>query len=208
MKIIFARHGESQANLSNTISNRILPHGLTPDGRKQATTLAKRLKHYSITKIFTSPVPRAVETASILARSMGLDYEIADALREHDCGILEGRSDEAAWKQWREIFDAWFLHTRDEERLEGGESYQDLRQRFISFIDGLVQCYGNTQAAFLLISHRGIYSLMLSLVMQNVNLAMMKKYGFDYVSYIVAELTERGLVCIEWNGHPIHDHDR
>lgn len=43
MRLIFARHGESQANVERIISNRALPHGLTAKGRAQAETLALRL---------------------------------------------------------------------------------------------------------------------------------------------------------------------
>jgi hypothetical protein len=27
-----------------------------------------------------------------------------------------------------------------------------------------------------------------------------RPYGFDYASFVVAELTPAGLLCVEWNG--------
>ena len=109
MKIYFARHGESQANLLHMISNRSLPHGLTHLGHEQAEALADHLKEATITHIFSSPVPRAVETSAIVAKSLGLTYEVVDALREVDCGVLEGRSDQIAWQQWQELHHAWLI---------------------------------------------------------------------------------------------------
>jgi len=91
MRIYFARHGESQANLLHEISNRGLRHGLTRKGREQAVALAQRLQHRPIAHIYSSPVLRAIETSVILANRLEVDYEITDALREYDCGILEGR---------------------------------------------------------------------------------------------------------------------
>jgi broad specificity phosphatase PhoE len=55
--------------------------------------LAEKLKPVPISAIFTSPLGRAVETTKILSQTLGLPYQITDALREYDCGILEGKSD-------------------------------------------------------------------------------------------------------------------
>ena len=43
MNLYFARHGESEANIQNVISNRGWPHQLTLNGRqKQAARLAEQ----------------------------------------------------------------------------------------------------------------------------------------------------------------------
>jgi broad specificity phosphatase PhoE len=101
MKIYFARHGESQANIQRVFSNRGLKHPLTPAGRLQAAQLARRLQDRSVTCIYSSPVLRAVETSIVVAHALGIDYEVADALRENDVGVLEGRADDEAWQAIR-----------------------------------------------------------------------------------------------------------
>jgi len=107
MKIYFARHGESQANLLHQISNRGLVHGLTRRGRQQAAALAEWLGEAAITHVYSSPVLRTIETSIIVAGRLGVEYEVTEALREYDCGVFEGRSDEEAWQAWKEVFDAW-----------------------------------------------------------------------------------------------------
>ena len=92
MRLYFTRHGESQANLLHEISNRGLRYGLSSKGREQAHALTQHLEGQGITKIYSSPLLRAIETSIILANSLKLDYEITDALREYECGILEGLS--------------------------------------------------------------------------------------------------------------------
>jgi broad specificity phosphatase PhoE len=203
MKIYFTRHGESQANILHMISNRDLPHGLTSNGRDQAVALAEKLMGYPITKIFTSPVPRAVETSKILAHKLKLPYLVVDALREFDCGILEGRSDEAAWCQWQKLFDDWYHFQRYDEYIKGGETFQDVYQRFMLFINGLINSSTDTAEELLCISHGGVYGIMLPLAVKNIDQTLIAKYGFGYTSLITAELHPDGLLCVEWNGQPI-----
>lgn len=200
MRIYFARHGESEANLLHIISNRDLPHGLTTVGRQQSARLADQLQDRPIIHIYTSPQKRAVETSDILAKRLKVEYEKSDGLREYDCGIAEGRSDEAAWGLWQEEYDAWVLNRDFDYHLEGGETFQEVRQRFSTFIDQLINTHADTHAEVVCVSHGGIYSVMFPLIMQNVTPAMVLRYGFDYTGCIVAEHRAKGLECIEWNG--------
>ncbi len=200
MRIYFARHGESQANLRHEISNRGLQYGLTLKGREQANTLAQSLNNQVITHIYSSPILRAIETSVILANRLNIDYEITDALREYDCGILEGHSDEAGWQRWRELFDAWVFHKQWEQCIEGGETFLDIRNRFVPFIDQLFSQFGGTETRILCVSHGGIYWLMLPLVLSNVDEQTIRLHGMDYTTCIVSESFPEGLFCVEWNG--------
>jgi broad specificity phosphatase PhoE len=206
MRIYFVRHGESQANRLHEISNRGLRHGLTRAGRAQAEALAQRLQGIPIAHIYSSPVLRAIETSVILAHRLGVDYEITAALREYDCGILEGRSDEDAWQGWRELFDAWVVRHEWEQRIEGGESFYDIRNRFVPFIDDLASRYGRTDAKLACVAHGGVYWMMLPVVLSNVTPDLISRHGFDYTACIVAEWRPTGLFCVEWNGHGVEAH--
>lgn len=53
-------------------SNRGLEHGLTQRGRAQAASLAQKLVGRQITRLFTSPILRAIQTAEILAETLGV----------------------------------------------------------------------------------------------------------------------------------------
>ena len=119
-----------------------------------------------------------------------------DALREYDCGALEGRSDEAAWQGWQALYDAWTIHQRWEQSLEGGESFFDVQKRFVPFIDGLIQQFKDSEAQILCISHGGTYRMMLPLVLNNYEEAL-ASHGFGYTTCLVAELRPEGLFSIE-----------
>ena len=203
MRIHFTRHGESQANLLHETSNRGLRHGLTLKGREQAAALAQRLAAHPITHIYTSPILRAIETAVIVANRLGVEYTVAGALREYDCGVLEGRADEAAWEGWGNLFEAWVVHKRWEDRIEGGESFYDIQARFEPFIAGLLQTYAATDAEIVCVGHGGLYWMMLPVVLKNVTTELIAQHKFEYAGCIVAEARPEGLVCVEWNGQPI-----
>jgi len=200
MRITFTRHGESHANILRQISNRGLVHPLTRNGRAQAVTLADKLRDRAITRVYTSPLLRAIETSAIVTERLGVDYEVTDALREFDCGIAEGGADQAAWQMWHEVFDTWTLHRRWEQRIEGGESFYDVRDRFVPFIEELVAQYGATDANLLCVAHGGVLWMMLPLVLPNVDADLMSKHGFGHATCIISELGPDGLRCVEWDG--------
>src|ERR1051325_1254471 len=141
MKLYFARHGQSEANTRHIISNREDWLGLTSLGREQAKILAENLRDVSIEAIFCSPVFRARETADILAASFGTPCQITEALREYDCGFLENKFDEESWRYHREYFESWTIHQNYSNKPEGGESFEDIRRRFVPFIEDL-RCNG------------------------------------------------------------------
>jgi len=205
MKITFTRHGESQANILKEISNRGLKHPLTPTGRKQAAELANILGDQGVTHIYSSPVLRAIETAVILAERLGVEYDVVEGLREYDVGDMEGRRDAQAWQAMEELGKTWLYQQQYDERIPGGESFNDLRKRFLPFIEGLIQEYGSGEAHLVCVAHGGTYWMMLPLVLGNVDLAFIQRQGgFDYTARITAELTPEGLVCTAWNGAAVN----
>jgi broad specificity phosphatase PhoE len=200
MKAIFVRHGESEANLLNEFSNRGLKHSLTERGKAQATTLAEKLMRRSVARIFSSPLLRAVQTAEILSDSLRVPYETVDALREYDCGVLEGRSDPAGWAEYTRVLEEWILRRRWERRIEGGESFFDIRDRFVPLIGHLLDRYGDSREGVILVGHGGLYRCMLPLVLENIDFGFAMQHPLGNTQYVDAETHGRELVCVEWGG--------
>jgi probable phosphoglycerate mutase len=199
MKLYFVRHGESEANLLHLISNRDLEHGLTERGRQQAAELAQSLCGVGACRIFTSPLLRAVQTAEILSSALGTDYEVTDALREFDCGIAEGRSDARAWELHQQVMKDWLQDGNTAARIEQGESLIDIRERFLPFVECLVEDAGSV--ASILVGHGGLYLCMLPIVLMNAGTAA--ALPFPNAAYVLAEARPEGLVCLEWCGQPM-----
>ena len=203
MKIYFARHGESEANILGIVSNRGYQHPLTERGREQAQALADALRDVPLSHIFTSPLQRAVETAQIIAADHNLPCQISDALREYDCGILEGQSDATSWMIHDQTWRAWLIDRDYEVCPEGGENFHDIRARFVPFIDSLVEQYADTDAEILLMGHGGTYRAMLPLVLHNIDHPYTVSHPIGNTSTVVAAWQSDHLECIDWCGQPV-----
>jgi probable phosphoglycerate mutase len=164
MRLYFVRHGESEANLLRVISNRGLVHGLSEKGRQQAVALGETLAQSGISAVFSSPLLRATQTAEILSAALRLDYVVTDALREYDCGVIEGKSDAQSWELHRRTREDWLLRGQWERRIDGGESFLDIRNRFEPFIEDLLATCP-ADASLLLVGHGGLYYCMLPQVL-------------------------------------------
>src|SRR6266498_1881270 len=198
MRLYFIRHGESEANTRHIISNRASPLGLTSLGREQAKTLAENLRAVPIRAIFCSPVYRARETADILSASFGKPYQVTEALREYDCGILEDQSDEESWRLHRQYFEDWTLRQNYLSKPEGGECFEDIRNRFLPFIEELTRNSTHPDDHILLIGHGGLFLLMLPLILTNINHSFAISHGMGNAEYVLAEERQNGLVCLQW----------
>ena len=198
MKLYFVRHGESEANTRRVISNRESPFGLTDLGRQQAKSLADKLKDIPITAIFSSPVLRARETADILSQLLRQTYQITEALREYDCGILEEQSDAASWKLHREIYEDWTLHHNYQRQPEGGECFLDIQNRFLPLIKSLTNDGLHTNHHVLIVGHGGLFQLMLPLVLTNIDNGFVRSHGIRHTDCVIAEQQAGGLVCLQW----------
>ena len=201
MRIYFVRHGESEANLLREFSNRGFKHGLTARGRQQAEQLARNLQGIPFAKIYTSPLMRAFQTAKILVERLHCPLEVTDALREFDCGELEGRSDPEGWAIYDRVFQQW-LAGDWAARIPGGESHLEIQARFIPFIEALSREFESEN--ILLVGHGGTYRCMFPLVLTNLDRDMLGRLKIDHAMPIIAETQPTGLAGVQWGaGEPI-----
>jgi probable phosphoglycerate mutase len=200
LKLYFVRHGESTANLLREFSNSGHKHPLTDRGVEQARTVAGALRGQNITQIYTSPVLRAVQTAQILAEALQAPVEITEALREWSVGVYEGTTDPRGWELHQQVQDDWFVQGKLESKMPGGESFVEIRERFVPFIERLLQPDGDPERRFALVGHGGLYLAMLPLILKNVDLAFARREGIPYTAMVEADARPGGLTCISWAG--------
>ena len=196
MKLYFVRHGESEANTQHVISNRESPFGLTELGTQQANALAGNLRDVHITTIFSSPILRAKETADIVSRTFYLTYQVTEALREYDCGMLEGKSNRKSWKLHRKYYEDWTLRHDYTSKPTGGESFIDIQNRFLPFIESLKH---RKDKNILLIGHGGLFHLMLPVILTNIGNEFVSSHNMNHTEYVTAELRNDEFLCLQWN---------
>jgi len=88
-ELILIRHGQSEHHLTGGPGGWSLSP-LTALGRSQAVATARRLKDrppFEISAVIASDLPRAAETAAIIAAGLGMNAESAPALRELNNGV-------------------------------------------------------------------------------------------------------------------------
>ena len=88
--IAFVRHGETAHNRDGRLQGRV-DLELSEKGLDQAARAATRFAGSQITRIFTSPLRRAQQTATAIAEVCGADVEVDERLIELDYGDWDGR---------------------------------------------------------------------------------------------------------------------
>lgn len=200
MRLLFARHGESEANLQRIISNRDLPHRLTKTGIVQATALADRVAKEPINAIWASPIVRAQETASIVAERLGLSFATTPALREFDCGRMEGRGDEDAWTAHHIVTQAWDdAHDYDCRIEPDGESFNDMKARFLPFVTDLFSQTEQRVGDILLISHGALLHLLLPILLTNIDRTFTQQHPLANCDLVIVHRQNDQLLCTDWS---------
>jgi broad specificity phosphatase PhoE len=206
VRLYFTRHGESEANVQQIFWNGIEGYGLTEKGQAQAGQLANHLAGIDFAALYCSPVLRARQTAQIISRRLGIPCEIADGLREYDVGILEGQPyNEATHAIYWAATVEWLENENDDTRIEGGESLNDIRARFMPFIRGLERAHAGTDANVLCVGHGGTYRSMLPLLLSNVDRRSPLAQHIGYTMPIVAERRGSQWVCLQWGEETLAD---
>jgi broad specificity phosphatase PhoE len=105
MEIVLARHGETEWSKDGRHTGRTdIP--LTDAGRRQALLLREALSGWTIERVLSSPLQRALETCRLAG--LGDAAETTDDLLEWDYGEYEGittariRESRPDWSLWRD----------------------------------------------------------------------------------------------------------
>ena len=197
--VYFTRHGESEANIEKVFSNKGFKHPLTSKGINQALDLADQLKGRHINKILSSPILRAIQTASIVSEQLHIEsFEIHNYLREYDVGDLEGKSDTNSWNAYFENEQSWRDINKHHYRLPNGESFVDIQNRFASFITQEITEKPYTNTNVLIVTHGGLLKNGLTAVCLNIDYEFTCNNPISNCEIIGCEIIDRKLKCIAW----------
>ncbi|HYE32087.1 MAG TPA: histidine phosphatase family protein [Methylomirabilota bacterium] len=130
----FVRHGANPFLASDRIAGRTHGVHLNAEGIAQAAAAAAMLRRYPITKIFSSPLERARETAEPFAKLSGLTVETLDGLLEVSFGDWTGMthgqlSRDPRWALWNSF--------RLGGRIPNGESMLEVQARMCACVESL-----------------------------------------------------------------------
>jgi broad specificity phosphatase PhoE len=148
--LYLARHGESDWNAANRFQGHS-DRPLTGLGRRQAEALAENLESQAaLTAIYSSPLARAFETASIVGARLGLQPTPVDDLREVDVGGWSGLSRGEVEATYPDAFRRWL---DGGEGWEDGETYADMAARVLDAVRRIAGKHADEEV--LVVSHGG-----------------------------------------------------
>jgi probable phosphoglycerate mutase len=150
---IFMRHGQADNNVNRVLVGRHIESHLTERGRIQVKETAKLLKSMSISKIYSSPVTRAIETTEIVGEELGLDYEIDDRLYEIDLGRLAGTNYDEVLNKYGNLFLSFYMGDDSVLSNHGVESFTAVKSRVRDLLDQIMARHNNKQQNVLLVTH-------------------------------------------------------
>jgi probable phosphoglycerate mutase len=121
-RLVIVRHGEAVSNAEDIIAGHESCRGLTPHGRDQVRALAERItatgELQGVSALYSSVLRRAVETAEILAPSLG------DLSFEKTCSLCErhpGRADGMTWTEYEAAYGSSVPGATEQRKLVLGE---------------------------------------------------------------------------------------
>ncbi len=176
VKLILARHAESEMNKLDIHQGQLHDSGLSPNGIEQATALGKWLESKGITEIYSSDMKRAFQTATIVDKKIGnIEIKKDKRLREFTMGDFD---------KTPELRDELFKKLHAEELAKGkskydirppnGENIWDFIKRLSSFLKEME----NKTGTILVVAHGGTNEVIFNLV-QNLEKDQFKRYHQD-----------------------------
>lgn len=127
-KIYLIRHGQTDFNLKGIVQGSGVDSSLNAKGMAQARAFFDMYKHIAFDKIYTSTLKRTRESVMGFIE-LGIPTESLSGLNEISWGTKEGQPitpEEDQYYHW--MLDQWRLGNTH-ERIEGGESPEDVMKR-------------------------------------------------------------------------------
>lgn len=170
--------------MERVLAGRTKGYPLTDEGVRQAEKIAEFLEPFHISAIYTSPIERAVQTAGIVGRKLGLEYKVDDRLIEIDMGLLSEMPFEEMFARHGNIF-LKFYEGHPAIEKNGIETFASVKRRTLELIEHCHKKHSEEDVLF--VTHMDPIKSVLATVMQlrpeflyelvirNASLTMFKK---------------------------------
>jgi probable phosphoglycerate mutase len=128
-RVVFVRHGETRHTAERRFSGEGGDDpGLIDAGVEQARRAARAISELGgVGALVCSPLRRSLETAEVVASSLGAEVDVDAGFRECAFGAWDGLTLAEVEKRWPEELASWLRSTA--VRPPGGESVADVQRR-------------------------------------------------------------------------------
>jgi broad specificity phosphatase PhoE len=192
---LLVRHGETEWNSEGRMQGHS-PTGLSETGVRQGQLLAERLKGTELDAIHCSDMPRARNTAEMIAAGRGLEVHTTSDLRERSYGQWEGMTRQEIREGYPEEYGQWRQGT-EQFAPPDGESLIDVLARQARLTEELRGTYPGDQT-IALIGHGGGF-LTLAVSMLGVPMSLRSRFSLNNASISILQVSEDRAVLERWN---------
>jgi phosphoserine phosphatase len=131
--LIVVRHGQTNWNVNGRYMGWT-DEPLNDEGVRQAQSVARRLREWPISAVYSSPLQRAARTAEIVAGPHSVVVQKIDELGEMRIGAWEALFARDIAATYPDLWRTWRTNPGD-FRMPGGESLGEVRERVIRAFD-------------------------------------------------------------------------
>jgi alpha-ribazole phosphatase/probable phosphoglycerate mutase len=156
-RLVLVRHGEPDDSVRGRCYGRLDP-GLSPRGEEQMRTVKRLLRGLPISRVYSSPRRRALESARLLAPAR-IDTVVDDRLREIDFGELEGLMYDEIATRFPGTYAEWMRHPTVVV-FPGGEPFPAMSGRVRDALDELRRAHSGELVV--VVSHGGVNRIVLA----------------------------------------------
>jgi len=160
--IIFLRHAQAENNAKRILAGRTEGVHLTKTGIEQAEQIAKYLKPFDISAIYSSPIERASHTAEIVAKNRSLEVVLDERLTEIDMGKFTRMNYDDMFAKYGNIFLKFYENNPVISEHEV-ETFPDVQKRVLDMVDHVLKKHNNENV--ILVTHMDPIKSMLATVM-------------------------------------------
>lgn len=161
MIIYLIRHGQTEWN-ENFRYQGSKDEELNPKGLEQASNVAETLKNCDISKIYSSPLKRALKTSEPLAKNLNINVDIINEFKEINLGKWEGKTWDEIKIEYKEFLETWSKDIAAIAPPEG-ESYLELKERVFNALYSLLP---HNNSNIVMVSHGAVIKVILCTILQ------------------------------------------
>lgn len=196
--LLLIRHGENDFVKTGKMAGRLPGVHLNERGQKQAQALGEALKDVPIKAVYSSPLERAMETATPIASALKLQIILESAVMDADIGKWQGKS----WKVLR-LTKVWKIvqNSPSRFRFPDGESFPEMQTRIASTLERIIKKHNKPQDIIVVVFHADPIKLAVSYFL-GLPLDHFQRLSCDTGSLTAIHVSESGTNLIKLNQRP------
>jgi len=195
-RIILIRHGRTAWN--EGAGERLRGRAeieLDEDGRKQARMTAARVSRLGVAAVYSSPLKRAWDTASMVAGPLGLEVNSLEGIIDIDYGRWQGLSLEEAAADDSRLYTLW-LESPQLVTFPQGESLEQVRRRAVDAVEKVVARH--PYQTIVLVSHKVVCKVLVC-AMLGLDTSHFWRVHQDLCAVSIFEGGENGFTAVTIN---------